>query len=122
MNSDGSNVKRLTFAGRYNSTPNWSPDGKSLVFAGHDKDHFDVFIINIDGTGLKRLTDATKTNGRAADNRSPSFSPDGRQVLFTSNRTGQTQLYIIDTEGNNERRITYDKFEWEQPKWSPFMD
>ncbi len=122
MNFDGSGIKRLTFAGRYNSSPTWAPDSKSLVFAGYDKDHFDLFSVNIDGTGLKRLTDATTVNGRAADNRDPSYSPDGRQIVFTSNRTGTTQIFIIDPDGNNERRITFDKYSWEQPRWSPYLD
>lgn len=122
MNADGSNAKRLTFAGNYNSTPSWSPDGKSIAFAGYDKGHFDIFLVNADGTGLKRLTEATAVSGKAADNRDPSFSPDGRHVVFISNRTGNKQIYIIDPEGNNERRITYDKQDWEQPKWSPFLD
>lgn len=122
MNRDGSGVKRLTFAGRYNSSPTWAADGKSLVFAGYDKDHFDLFSVNIDGTGLKRLTDAKRQDGKPADNRDPSYSPDGRQIAFISNRTGNTQIHIIDPDGNNERRITYDRFDWEQPKWSPYLD
>lgn len=122
MNRDGTGIKRLTFAGRYNSSPTWAPDGKSLVFAGYDKDHFDLFSVNIDGTGLKRLTDAPHATGKPSDNRDPSYSPDGRQIIFVSNRTGNSQLYIIDPDGNNERRITFDKFEWEQPKWSPYLE
>jgi TolB protein len=122
MNIDGSSVKRLTFAGRYNSSPSWSPDGKTIAFAGHDGGHFDIFTVNADGTAMKRLTDAKKANGKAADNRDPSFSPDGRQVVFSSDRTGNKQLYIVDTDGVNERRITYDKFDWEQPKWSPSLE
>jgi TolB protein len=122
MNADGSGVKRLTFAGHYNSTPSWSPDGKKLAFAGFDKSHFDIFIINVDGTGLKRLTDAATVSGKASDNRDPSFSPDGRLIAFSSNRTGNRQIYVVDPDGNNERRITYDKANWEQPKWSPFLD
>ncbi len=122
MNFDGSGIKRLTFAGRYNSTPTWHPDGKSLVFAGFDKDHFDLFSINIDGTGLKRLTDARKPSGRPSDNRDPSYSPDGRQIAFVSDRTGNKQIYITDPDGEVERRITSDRYEWDQPKWSPFLD
>lgn len=122
MNIDGSNVRRLTFAGKYNASPAWSPDGKSLAFASQDQDHFDIFTINADGTGLKRLTDARKPNGKAASNESPSFSPDGRHILFTSNRTNTYQLYLISADGTNERRITEDNADWDRPRWSPFLD
>lgn len=122
MNEDGSNVKRLTFAGRYNSTPAWSPDGKTLAFAALDTNHFDIFTISADGGNLKRLTDAKRVDGRPANNESPSFSPDGRHVLFSSDRTGKYQLYIVSPDGTNERRITEDNYNWDKPKWSPFLD
>ncbi len=117
MNTDGSSIKRVTYAGDYNSSPNWSPVGKKIVFAGQDKTHYDIFIMNADGTGLERLTDAKKKNGRPADNEYPVFSPDGRQVLFTSNRTGTYQLYLINIDGTGERRLTFDQANYYQPKW-----
>ncbi len=122
MNADGTNVKRLTFAGRYNATPAWSPDGKTLAFAALDSNHFDIFTINADGTNLKRMTDARKPNGRPANNESPSWSPDGRHILFSSDRTGKYQLYVVSPDGTNERRITEDNYNWDKPKWSPFLD
>jgi len=122
MNMDKTGLKRLTMAGKFNASPAWSPDGKTLAFAGQDQNHFDIFTINIDGTNLKRLTDAKKPNGKAAHNESPSWSPDGRHILFTSDRTGKYQLYIVSPDGTNERRITDDKFSWDKPKWSPFLD
>lgn len=122
MSVNGTNVKRLTFAGRYNASPSWSPDGSKIVFAGHDKGHFDIFIINADGTGLKRLTSAKKSNGTFADNEDPSWSPDGRHILFVSNRTGLNQIYMISPDGTNERRLTYDRNAYFKPKWSPFLD
>jgi TolB protein len=122
MNADGTGVKRLTFAGRYNSTPAWSPDGKTLAFAALDSNHFDIFTIGADGSNLKRMTDARRPNGRPANNESPSWSPDGRHILFTSDRTGKYQLYIVSPDGTNERRITDDNYNWDKPKWSPFLD
>ncbi len=126
MNPDGSGVKQLTFAGFYNSTPTWSPDGTKIAFAGVDKGKdsgdgrtgaFDIFIINSDGTGLKRLTSAKKPNGRWANNQEPSFAPDGQRVMFVSDRAINSQLFMVNIDGSNERRITYDKKFYSKPKW-----
>ncbi|MCB9025688.1 MAG: Tol-Pal system beta propeller repeat protein TolB [Bdellovibrionaceae bacterium] len=122
MSSSGANVKRITEAGRYNATPSWSPDGKRFVFAGHYKEHFDLFIVDKDGTNMERLTSSKKPNGSWADNESPTFSPDGRFIMFSSNRSGKHQLYIISPDGTNERRITVDNFNYTKPDWSPFLD
>jgi TolB protein len=122
MNIDGSGVKRLTYAGKYNSTPAWSPDGKSIAFAALDVDHFDIFTMTKDGSNLKRMTAAKKPNGRAANNESPSWSPDGRAIMFSSDRTGKNQIYIIAPDGTNERRVTDDNYNWDKPKWSPYLD
>lgn len=117
MNTDGSDIKQVTYAGDYNSSPSWSPDGKKIVFAGQDKTHYDIFIMNADGTGLERLTSAKMKNGRPADNEYPTFSPDGRQVMFTSKRTGTHQLYLINIDGTGERRLTFDQANYYSPKW-----
>ncbi len=122
MNIDGTGTKRITLAGKYNSSPAWSPDGKIIAFAAQDHDHFDIFSMGVDGGNLKRMTDAKKPSGRAANNESPSWSPDGRFILFSSDRTGNQQLYLINPDGTNERRITEDRFNWEKPKWSPYLD
>jgi TolB protein len=122
MDADGGNIKRVTFAGEYNSSPRWSPDGKKIVFAGHDGNHFDLFVMNSDGTSMNRLTSAKKPDGKMADNEDPSFSPDGRHILFVSNRTGLNQLYMVSVDGETERRITFDRYEYFRPQWSPFLD
>lgn len=122
MNIDGSDAKRITFAGKYNSSPVFSPDGKRLAFAGRDKDHFDIFTVNVDGTDMQRLTSAKKPNGRMANHEYPSFSPDGRHVVFTSDRTGNNQIYIISVDGTNEKRVTVDTANYYQARWSPYLN
>lgn len=117
-NSDGSNVKRITFAGVFNSSPSWSPDGKKIAFAGQSDDHFDIFVMNADGTDMIRLTSAKKPNGKWASNEDPSFSPDGRFVIYTSDRTGKNQIYISTADGTEERPITKDNYNYYKPKWS----
>ncbi|GIL18195.1 MAG: protein TolB [Oligoflexia bacterium] len=118
MDSNGSNIKRVTFAGKYNATPAWSPDGKKLAFAGWADDHFDVFTMNADGSDMIRITSSKKPNGKWANNEDPVFSPDGRLLMFTSNRTGNNQIYISNLDGSEERRITNDNHNYFKPKWS----
>lgn len=119
MNIDGSNVKRITFAGQFNASPAWSPDGKKIAFAGQTGSNFDVFVMNEDGTNMVRLTSAKKPNGKASNNEDPTWSPDGRFVMYTSDRTGKNQIYISTPDGLEERRITIDSANYYKPKWSP---
>lgn len=73
MNADGTNPIMLTKAGRwiYESRPNWSPDGKKIVFTRQEPDGTgDVYSINIDGSGLINLTQAPRV-----EDRSPPWRP-----------------------------------------------
>ncbi len=121
MDMNGKNVKRITFAGVYNSSPAWSPDGERIAFAGFDKGHFDIFTVDANGKNIKRLTSAKKRDGRWANNEYPSFSPDGRFVLFSSDRTGRYQLYIVSIDGKYEHRLTFDNKDYYKPQWSPYL-
>lgn len=122
MDIDGSNVKRITYAGVFNSSPAWSPDSKKIAFAGQTEGNFDVFVMNADGSEMVRITSAKRKNGKPADNEDPSFSPDGRFVIYTSNRTGKNQIYFSNVEGTEERRVTQDSHNYFKPKWSINMD
>lgn len=53
MNADGSAARGLGVGGE---SPAWSPDGSRLVFHRHDGSQWDLYVINRDGTGLRRLT------------------------------------------------------------------
>jgi hypothetical protein len=70
-------------------TPQWSPDGQQLVFTGFSAGFTDPFIINRDGTGLRRLTD-----DKFADLQ-PSWSPDGRTIAFVTDRGPATDFNLL---------------------------
>ena len=71
------------------TTPSWSPDGKQLVFTGYDGGFSDLFIVNADGSGLKRLT-----NDQYADLH-PAWSPDGKSIAFTTDRGPGTNFEVL---------------------------
>jgi Tol biopolymer transport system component len=104
MDADGSNKKRLTHNGATNWAPSWHPDRKRIIFSSNMDDwhedikrfghNFELYIINIDGTGLERIT-----YNKVFDS-FPMFSPDGKKIVFASNRNAQnphaTDIFIAD--------------------------
>jgi TolB protein len=98
MNGDGSGQRRLTFAGGYNSTPDFGPDGL-VVFAGMDEAHSDIFVVDME-SNIVRITQDQ------GNNRDPSWSPDGRHIAFVSDRDGKPHIYISTMDGRYQYRIT----------------
>src|SRR3989454_1018561 len=71
------------------TSPSWSPDGRQLVFTGYDGGWSDLFIVNRDGSGLRRLT-----SDRYADLH-PAWSPDGKTIAFTTDRGPGTDFTTL---------------------------
>ena len=104
MNADGSNKRQVTKLDSASFAPFFTPDGKRLIFCTNyfDEDranrrrqpNFDLALINLDGTGIERVTFNGTFDGF------PMFSPDGRKLVFASNRnsatTGDTNVFIAD--------------------------
>ena len=70
-------------------SPAWSPDGKQFVFSGQDGGISDLFLVNRDGSDLRRLT-----NDRYADLQA-SWSPDGKTIAFATDRGPETNFNIL---------------------------
>ena len=58
MNADGSNPNRLTFTnfGQESIDPLLSPDGTKIAFASGTDLHWEIYVMNADGTNQIRLT------------------------------------------------------------------
>ena len=85
----------------FNADPSFSPDGKQIAFDSFRDGNQEIYLMNTDGTGLRRLT---FTN---AGNAHPAFSPDGTQILFTSNRDSENaEVYMMNADGSHVTRMT----------------
>ena len=88
-----------------------SPDGKRICFSSNRDGNPELYVMNIDGTNVFRLT-----NHPAADI-TPTWNPQGTQIAFTSDRRGQPQLYTIGADGTNLSALTSESYA-DRPTWS----
>jgi dipeptidyl aminopeptidase/acylaminoacyl peptidase len=98
--------------------PAYSPGGTMIAFTrdmvvGADDLEGDIFVMQTNGTGLKRLTTAT------ANDSVPDWTPDGSRLVFTSYRTGNGDIYSMAIDGTDVRRLTTNAATDSYPSVSP---
>ncbi|MGE0547334.1 MAG: prolyl oligopeptidase family serine peptidase [Kofleriaceae bacterium] len=87
-------------------SPEVSPDGKQVAFAVRDTDveanrgRFDLWIANVDGTGVRRLT------SHAENDTDPQWTRDGKSIYFLSSRSGSSQVWRIAVAGGEAEQVT----------------
>jgi Tol biopolymer transport system component len=124
VNTDGTGRERIVRGVEDHTTFSWSLDGRQLAFSGGHKRPWDIFVVNVDGSGVARLTQPPRTRRRTDDDWSqdPSWSPDGKRIAFDGARKetrGIPDIYVMRADGSGERRIAGGPaFQW-YPVWSP---
>ncbi len=105
----------------YATDPEYSPDGKRIVFAGSPNGREDgIWTVRPDGSHLRRLT---YPGGRGNYDQTPTWSPNGKHIVFLRCDTGPTHgcegdVYVMRPDGSDEhplRRLDADYF----PAFSP---
>jgi Tol biopolymer transport system component len=109
INADGRKDRRLTKPSLVAGEPDWSPDGKWIVFATHPLNQFqcceqsNLYRIHPDGSGLQQLTKFEGTDLRATQ---PRYGPDGKWILFTSVTPSSRTLSALPADGGQPVAIT----------------
>lgn len=85
--------------------PIWSPTGGLVAFEYVYQDHTDIYVMNEDGSGVRRLTSSDPLAQRAANNVSPTWSPDGQWIAFLTDRNGQWEVYVMRPDGSEQQPL-----------------
>jgi len=70
--------------------PSFSFDGRQVTFTATSDGNPEIYVVNVDGTGLQRLTHTRQ------EETAPAFSADGRHLLFAAKRAGRFAIYQIE--------------------------
>jgi Tol biopolymer transport system component len=126
MDSDGSNVQQITDELGYDGGAFFSPDGTQLIFRASrpktneeiekytsllkqglvEPTNMELFVVNVDGTGLRQITDLGNANW------APYFHPSGEKIVFSSNHASERgfpfNIYMINVDGTGLEQISFD--------------
>lgn len=81
----------------------WSPDGKTLAYAMQMDlpNQYEIFLINLDGSGQRRLTNSLSGIGGSI-----SWSPDGTSLLISAGPVGGKEIYRVDASSGAAQQLT----------------
>ena len=114
INADGSHRRNLTRSDAREQGPDWSPNGKSIIYVNaSDRPGGALYRMAANGAHPQVLFRET-ANQTMGD---PAWSPDGRRVAFTSARNGNVEVWTYSI-GGGFTQITHDGFAID-PTWSP---
>ncbi len=109
----GSQLRQLTF----NMVDDWnhgfSPDGSRIAFSSDRDGDREIFVMNVDGTGVVQLTH------NYTDESGGSWSPDGSRIAFSSDRDGDFEIFVMNVDGTGVVQLTRDDALDRDPQWSP---
>jgi len=88
-----------------------APDGSRIAFTVRAADRTQLYVMNSDGTGTRRIVEQLDVRG------APAWSPDGRLIAFAVNENGEPHLFKIPIDG--EPPVPLVKEYSTQPAWSP---
>lgn len=94
--------------------------GDRIAFMSERSGNWEIYVMNVDGTGLKRLTNNSSIDGL------PAWSPNGRSIAFVSNEGGTWGVWAMNADGSGRRKLFAigggglpSDWQHEQISWGP---
>src|SRR5271168_1058974 len=90
---DSQEPQQLTDGAGYDYQPDWSPDGKFVVYVSYQKDAMELWILDVASGKVKQMTQG------GAVNVEPRWSPDGKQLVWVSTEYhGRFHIFSADVQ------------------------
>jgi TolB protein len=119
-NTDGSDLKRLTYTDGYDAEAVISLVANKIVFCSARDGDLEIYTMNLDGTDQKRLTHALGYDG------GPWYSWDGKKIVYRAHhpidsaevaeyksllangwvKPEKVDIFVMDADGTNIRQLT----------------
>jgi TolB protein len=112
-NSNGKNIKRLTFNKGADVAPSWSPTSREIAFTSDRGGTPQIYIMDAEGTNVRRVS----FGGTYHD--APAWAPTGDRIAYVSRVDQIFDLYILNLRTHQIVKQTESFARNESPCWSP---
>ena len=126
VDADGGAPRQLTFGSYFDGAPEWTPDGRAIIFSADRNPDWEltarqsqIYRLDLNSGTLTPLTD------RKGPRAGPEVSPDGRSIAYlgfndTPKAYEQSYIYVMPASGGPARRIApaLDR-DINQVEWAP---
>ncbi len=109
---DGYNPHKITQENSVMLAPDWSPDGKAIVFTSYRDHNPDLVMVDVTGRRRKVLLKLPGLNS------APAWSPDGEKIALVLSKDQNSEIYTLDRFANLTRLTRHFNIDT-SPTWSP---
>ncbi|HEY8225871.1 MAG TPA: hypothetical protein VIG25_11365 [Pyrinomonadaceae bacterium] len=136
IRADGSDFHRLTNTQETSKpvtdkNPVWSPDGNRIAFLSNrnrDDNDFDIYVINADGSNIRRITHTPRSSSKHIGTIPPHWSTDSKRLAYIEGTTAgkPVNFWVVNADGSDQRKLDLGTlpnsvFEWVSPDTIAFI-